>query len=360
MSSNGGSRSQYGYADKPTKRARKLTEADLGGTIEDEETAKQKLSDAGFDLDDPDVFSSYSWGRRPGRNRSWYVTPIFHFCAAGDLKMVRYLVSKGIPTVRADASSDDDDDDDDVDSIDTDLRSPMQMALRNGHVHVCEWLFEHGAREEVQNDAYVVGYVGYVNLLRTAFNAWKEGRGSNTPRWLVLNGALSNHDGSPNKKAMEAIESYGGAASDFRMLLTWAQETLQTNRNVQFILLGSLLPRDYSVSALHQCLSGGLKSNEAADFLMNELLSAEKCRELWKKLPFSKRSSPLQILCGKAGVFELIADFSGFIRSTNMVSTLQGIIGPLERALHRAKVMTDPDDDYGDEISYIEEAENDY
>ena len=73
-------------------------------------------------------------------------------------------------------------------------------------------------------------------------------------------------------------------------------------------------------------------SSVAADFLINKL-SDEDCRVLWEKLVVS----PLQMLGGTTGIFELIADFAGFILLGNhMASTLQGIIGPLERALDEA------------------------
>ena len=121
------------------------------------------------------------------------------------------------------------------------------MALKLGQVHVCQWLFEHGASEEVETDGYVVGEG---NLLRSALNPWIAGRGSDAPQWLILHGALSNYDGSPNNEAMERMQSYRGAASDFRKLLSWARESVHTSRNVHLILLGSLPPREYSVPAL--------------------------------------------------------------------------------------------------------------
>ena len=321
--SNDGSRSRSGSAEEPiAKRARKLTEADLGGPIEDEETAKQKLRDAGFN---PNDLTSERVVDSPDDDGQWFATPMAHFCAAGDLKMARYLLSKGIPTVRpvrADTSNGDDDDEE--------PNSPLEGALWMGKVHVCEWLFAHGAREEVEKNAY---NLGGDNLLRIALGPWKAGRGSSTPQWLILNGALSNRDGSPNKEATEALESYRGAESDYRRLLSWAKESLQTNRNVHLILLGSLLlQREFSIPALRQRLRGEMKSSEAADFMINEL-SAEKCKVLWEKL----LSSPLQMLGGTTGIFELIADFAGIIRGKHMVSTLQGILGPLEKALGRAE-----------------------
>ena len=310
MSSNDGSRFRSGSAEEPTaKRARTLTEADLGGPIEDEETAKQKLADAGFDPEGD--LTATKFVECPDGVGHWTASPMNQFCAAGNLKMVRYLVSKGVPTVRDDTS-------------------PMEAASRMGQAHVCAWLFEHGASETVKSDAYVVGEH---NLLRTALWPWKAGRGSNTPQWLILNGALSHPDGRPHEEAMQRIQSYRGAASDFRQLFSWVEETLQTNRNVHLILLGSLPPGEYSAPALHQCLSKGMKSEKAVDFLMNELLSAEECRLLWEK----RMSSPLQMLGGTTGIFELIADFAGIIRGKHMVSTLQGILGPLEKALGRAE-----------------------
>ena len=101
-----------------------------------------------------------------------------------------------------------------------------------------------------------------------------------------------------------------------------------------------------------------MESTKAADLVIREL-SDEKRRVLWGELPPTKRPSPLQLLCGKSGVFELIADFAGFLRGKHMVSTLKGIIGPLERALGRARVMLDPDDHDNDvQILYIGQEED--
>ena len=87
--SNEGSRSRAGSAVEPTaKKARKLTEADLGGPIEDEETAKRKLADAGFD---PVNLTGTQFVGCPDDDGFWMATPMDQFCAAGDLKMIRYL-----------------------------------------------------------------------------------------------------------------------------------------------------------------------------------------------------------------------------------------------------------------------------
>ena len=76
--SDDGSRSRPGSAEEPiAKRARTLTEADLGGPIEDEETAKQKLTNAGFD---PYDLTSENWVPCPDGDGTWYASPMFHFC----------------------------------------------------------------------------------------------------------------------------------------------------------------------------------------------------------------------------------------------------------------------------------------
>ena len=203
--------------------------------------------------------------------------------------------------------------------------------------------------KEVENGAYNVG--GNDHLLQTALWPYPAGRGSDTPQWLILNGALSSHDGTPNKEAIEAIETLGGPISQFRMLLSWAEDSFQTQTNVHLILLGSLLQKEYSVPALHQYLSERIKSIAAADFMISEL-SADKCKELWGKLPFSFRSSPLQMLCGESGIFETIADFAGFLRGTQITDTLRGIIGPLEKVLRRAEQSSPHGHDDNDGIVF--------
>ena len=322
------------------KKPRKLTGADLGGPIENEKTAKAKLINAGFDPEN--LMAEWRVVTPPDGMGQWGANAITQFCGAGDLKMVRYLVSKGMSTTSKAAAGD--------------RISPMRAALFMGQTHVCRWLFQHGAAFEVKTTSSLTNEA---NLLRTSLRAWKAGRGSNASQWLVQNGALALQDGSPDFDAIDRIASYSGATSEFRNLLLWAEESLRVNTNTHLILLGTILPREYSTDALLEYLSHGLKSEEAAKYTVGRF-SPEERLEFWKKLPFN-RSSPLQALAGQPGILEVIADFAGFVRGKHMLRILQSMVRPLESAIAKSRVImeyddVDSDDDgtvAGSEVSFI-------
>lgn len=80
---------------RPEAKQCKLAEADLGGPVEDEETAREKLKEVGFD---PNNIHEVRDVRYPDGFGWWEVNPICHFAGAGDLKMCRHLVARGATT----------------------------------------------------------------------------------------------------------------------------------------------------------------------------------------------------------------------------------------------------------------------
>lgn len=337
-----------GSAEEPaTKKQRRLTEADLGGPIEDEETARKKLVNAGFD---PDKISILVEGIVPPDGvGEWDASPMMQFCAAGDLEMVRYLVSRGASTTERLFKKGDEDH-----PPDTSPDTPMSAAARMGQTHICKWLFCHGAKADVR-----LSWNGTCPL-GAALRPWVAGRGSDTPEWLVKNGALSHSDGSPNMEAIEYLEAFSGPAAGFHRLLSWAQRTLDVNDGVLFVLLGTMPPKEYSDSGLLHYLISDMNSAGIAPFFFSRL-SSEDRRVLWKMLPSQQRNSPLQMLSGTPGALELVAEFAGFVRGKYLMKILRAMENSLQRALRRARTMYDPDDDEEsddheiNELSYIEE-----
>ena len=77
--SNRGEEAGTGEEPQAAKKQRKLTEADLGGPIEDEETARKKLGRVGFD---PDEIREIKDVTCPDGNGLWFVDPTCHFAVS--------------------------------------------------------------------------------------------------------------------------------------------------------------------------------------------------------------------------------------------------------------------------------------
>ena len=75
-------------AERQTKKRRTLSSVDVGGPIEDTDTAIHKLTNAKFNLERyyEDINAEHIL-----ENFSWEITPMIYFCLKGDLKMCRYL-----------------------------------------------------------------------------------------------------------------------------------------------------------------------------------------------------------------------------------------------------------------------------
>ena len=65
----------------------------VDGPMEDEETAKQKLEEAGFR---PDNFTE-----EEKTEDEYFMSPMIHFCFTGDLRMCRFLLTKGASTTES-------------------------------------------------------------------------------------------------------------------------------------------------------------------------------------------------------------------------------------------------------------------
>ena len=196
------------------KKQRKFTEADLGGPIEDEVTARKKLEDAGFD---PVKVTQIKLVNNPdGLENTWYVSPIIHFAGAGDLKMCRYLVTRGASAT-------------DEAGVEINIvKCPMSAAAVFGRKDVCQWLFHHGAHIHISRERS--------NPLRLALEPMKQVHletATETVKWLLFNDGIPSDaegylNGSAMKKVftMDRIERYSvdEAQNGRERLLHWAEK----------------------------------------------------------------------------------------------------------------------------------------
>jgi hypothetical protein len=227
---------------------------DVGGPIEDTDTAIQKLKNAGFDLEKynndindeqnvPPAFIGYGIS-------TWVVTPMIYFCGKGDLKMCRYLFVNGASCSKETSNR---------------FWFPMYVAALESQTDVCKWLYEHGAKDDIKKK----NSWGYTPLRASV----KTDLGTSTNHWLILNGALCQNDSSTigdtiMKRDLDPHYRY--------KIVLWAQETVQFH-NTFIIFLG-----------------GTISTSSPVD------------------------SSPLQSFNGKSGIMELIGDYAGVVRGSKL------------------------------------------
>ena len=142
--SSGASAGDGGVPGEPQPKKRR-TDNDRGdgeddelqhdGPVEEEETARKKMKEAGFDPDDVAKQCKLSDRARKAFDTPFdKMRPITYFCRVGDLKMCRYLLSKGASTTATSTCG---------------WWFPMYTAALGGHLDVCKWLYAHGAKEDM-------------------------------------------------------------------------------------------------------------------------------------------------------------------------------------------------------------------
>ena len=269
------------------KRQRKLTEVDLGGPIEDEETAREKLEKVGFDpknvreVKEVSCPDSFGW---------WYANPICYFAGAGDLKMCRYLVTRGAST-RDSASAE-------YEDGEVSEWFPMLAAAQNGMKNVCEWLYDHGAAGDISRP----NSDGDCPLT-SALCLWSNpNRDFETAQWLILHSAIpEDKDGKPCASFLyEAFRIFGtfvhpGSQNRFnerKRLLQWAETVCSDHTAFATFLHGT-----------------------------------------FSHISDRERSlSPAHFLGGHVGLRRKIADYVGVVVGRNL-RTVRGIVEPLTKAL---------------------------
>ena len=103
----------------------------VGGPMEDEATAHEKLEELGFSTDDLEAKREVPLPE----GQSWTATAMMHFCRSGDLKMCRFLLAKGASVANP---------------KEAEYWSPLLAAVIGGKLDVCEWLFEHLQTEDLK------------------------------------------------------------------------------------------------------------------------------------------------------------------------------------------------------------------
>ena len=279
-----------GGGDGPDLKRRRLLDA--GGPVEDDETARQKMADAGFNPDDVTEFKSI------GRDA---ISPMGHFAWFGDLPMMRWLYVNGAGTRDEELTSE----------------SPMWEAATSGHLEACKWLFDHGAAEDITRtmpgsadgfapNATLASVFSFLDL-------------NHVTKWLILKGALCNDTGDLDVDRMKTDLNYGdlnryNEASDVerRELLQWARNLHQSRAAFKVFLMGTLpTPAYTSATVLRRVLSAKISPAAADRILANT--PPDHYRLLWDEM-FSHRVHSLAAFCGKSDILELIGDFVSLLR----------------------------------------------
>lgn len=279
------------------KRQRTLTEAELGGPIEDEETARKKLEKAGFrrgnftEAEPADLDS----------DGGWYVNPICHFAGLGDLKMCRYLLTRGATTT-----------DDALDEEGDIEWFPMLAAAQLGMKKGCQWLYNHGAQQDISRVIYegdcplgvaLSPWSSFNNPPHTASN-----RALETARWLIFNGAI------PEDREGNLCASFMSRAFAVRNAGREGSPAFNTKFE------GC------------KCLLGWAEDSCNIHFAYSTFLQGTFCRNSNEERLFS----PIQSLGGHEGIRKKIAEYFGVVTGRNL-RTVRGIVEPLKKAMADAE-----------------------
>ena len=323
-----------GGADRPCKKQKRdeteaaMLMARLGGPMEDEATARKKLRDAGFDPDSPQLLQTRTLVEVDGSDFDNYHIPMTHFCRVGDLKMCRYLLSKGAFATQA---WNDDEDADDVNI----MPSPMVAAAQGGQVHICKWLCEHGGRGDIRltNNYYfspLCNALMFEGLTLHADSA-RIRRQRETYRWLIMNEALCPHeDGNVDKILIGEAFWSEGAVDEGPHVLGWAEGAVQTYDGFMMFLMGTsrrempAFSRDRLAAMLHT----KFRSIDSVDLVL-ENLSQDQQLLLWNNEQ-KRDTGILQCLAGHPGIRQSIADMLGVVRGRDLCILRQ--LGPKLRS----------------------------
>ena len=319
---DGGAR--RGVAGEPKLKKRR-TEHTHDGPVENEETAREKMEEAGFDPDDVTKQCKLSYracvAGNTNRTLRAKMHPVTYFCLLGDLKMCRYLLSKGASST----------------ATSTDCTwFPMYSAAAGGRLDVCKWLYGHGAKVDIgrrSTDNYWSN-AGHYSPLQAA------GPSQACCRWFILKGVLSLDDKpgvvDPERMRRDIRPEYDDydIIYDVRpQLLEWVKQSVQTHSGFMTFLLGTLpaaVPT-FSRAALQSLLAERLQSQNRAEIFIRNA-PEEQCRLAWEKISQARVSSPIVCLGGTTGILELIADYAGVFRGRDL-RILRSLVGPLSEYL---------------------------
>ena len=344
---DGGAR--RGLAGEPRSKKRR-TELKHDGPVENEETAREKMEEAGFDPDDVTKQCKLSYhacvASNTNRTLRAKMHPMTYFCLIGDLKMCRYLLSKGASTTATSTDC---------------IWFPMYSAAAGGHLNVCKWLYDHGAKEDIarrSTDNYWSN-AGHYSPLQAA------GPSQACCRWFILKGVLSLDDKpgivDPERMRRDIRPDYDDyeIIYDVRpQLLEWAKQSVQTHSGFMTFLLGTLPAPTFTQAALTSLLTERLQTRDAAEMVMADT-PAHRYECLWSKIT-KRTTTPVCYLGGeKIGILELIADYAGVVRGRDL-RILRSLINPLSEYLKEIpEGGYDPEEYETDEDDETDEEEDD-
>ena len=234
-------------------------------TAEDEaynKMARALLEEKGFDLDDVNMICYIRrWGS---------TTPMIYFSAAGDLRMCRYLLSRG------------------ADCRKNDLQGgcPMYWAACRGLLEIVRFLsHDGGAQEDIRKDTRRGLSPLWVALGNVHFEV---------VYWLLLNGALApprydvdggGIDDAIMRRDLRQIRIWNGDRRS--TVLSWAHDAVATHENVvQLLVTGTIVRSNSQESSLLVKFKGTSGILELiARFVSGTKQQLRTLRQLMDRLP---------------------------------------------------------------------------
>ena len=269
-------------------------------TIDDIQTTKQELIKQKFDLR-KDVNKSQVV------SRFYEVTPLIHFCWTGNLLIVKLLFLIGADSTKLNEYR---------------YRFPMYAAAVEGHLDICQWLFEYGGDAKYQiNKESNLGHTP----LEQSYTAWIFGkeREGKTCRWLLQNGG-GQHLSS---EAMSCLRIDGKEETNSNLLVLWMRENIQLHGTFILLLCGATTMITSSSSSSSSELNDG---------------GTRKHKRSRKRHPEERA---LQILDGHPGIMELIGDYVGLLRGKE-IRRLQEFNELVQDYNYVYEISNVDDDDY--------------
>lgn len=208
---------------------------DDDGEVENEADASAKLIERGFN---PDNVGEAS---RPLGEPCIYprklLNPMTYFCIKGDLKMCRYLLSRGAST-----------------TANVHGHYPMLWAASCGNLTVCKWLFANGATDisPFDNEALKEALIN----ARVAWNKKQNRSNLHLVLWFLMRGACDDRT-SGDLRSADLDTTLGGDRQLLLLILDWAESFVQRHHASFFLFLcEGTINHERPSSIVNQYLSG--------------------------------------------------------------------------------------------------------
>jgi len=273
--------------------------------MEEEKNARKLLKEAGFDADQINKKCNPATGGYKTQ------TPMNYFCREGNLKMCRYLLSRGAECTSMSKGGED---------------FPMLNAAISGNLNVCRLLFHEGGvaadvrRRNLFHSSPLLFVVKYCVEL-------DEKKRFEVVKWLILHGALSrsNNDDSvidDHTMRMDLAQAHGWDCDKRLKILSWAQDVVTTHDKLKLFLFGTITIPSSSFS-----FRGGRHPHN--------------CYELTSNKKRKQSPSTLTVFNGKSGILESIGKYVG-ITNANDLRTLRRCV-PLLSAFIKEEPVNEKD-----------------